>query len=492
MGNSVKRWQSGIDLAFGVRKTWLPRAGFSGKALVFGLGTIAVVTVVLWLSGLFANNRTVVTALAVEGRVEPVAEGPAVVRPQEDYPINYPVGGRVARVLVGEGHEVRPDTVVVELDRGDLDLRRELARARLDAAVALAELEIPETTVIPEAERIERDLRLAEARIELKRIEWELNRRRIRAGTNARVGTIYARSGQMVAAGDPAFRLVSRQVLVRMEAEQDVASLVRPGQDATVRLEGYAAHTFAARVVAVAEEVDAATGLRAVFLALTGDHPRPPPGNRGTVRIDLGAGAGGLRTVVPRRALRDFRWVDVVENGRWVRREVSPGRIDARRAEILRGIEPGDEVILEGQSRLREGDRIDARRIDDWAAGESKGAATPAEESGGDWRAAVGKVREMTNGWLFSEWLGVFRPEGNDRFRHPNWGLVEAEVLPDGRLLFTLPAVGALAVDPSEFPEMTRRSDGARLRYEPGSQNPMLFFNLEAQRWEKFDPVAVE
>ncbi len=335
------------------------RTGRLGRLLA--VTAVAAAAGALWLFSGFSSGQPVRTALTVEGRVEPIVEGPAVVRPLEDYPINYPVGGRVARVAVAEGAMVRPETVVVELDSGDLPLRREEAAARLDAARALAVVGLSGSRD-PEVERIERSLRLAEAEIGLRRIDWELDRRRIRAGAAAVVGTVYAREGQLVSPGEPAFRLVSPRVVLRMEVGSGGAALVAPGQPVSVRIEGYGETRFKARVAAIAGEVDPGDGTRAVFLRFGDDTPTLPPGTRGSARIRVPAEEGS-RVLVPRRALRDRHWVWVVEKGRLVRRNVATGRMDADRAEVILGVSPGEEVVLESRSRLREGARVDPRRV---------------------------------------------------------------------------------------------------------------------------------
>ncbi len=126
------------------------------------------------------------------------------------------------------------------------------------------------------------------------------------------------------------------------------------------------------------------------------------------------------------------------------------------------------------------------RHGDDWFVAGIDGTVWRWRTAGREWLERIGPTREMTNGWLYSEWLGVFRPEGAGRFRHPAWGVVDVAPAAEGRLLFRLPGIGELEVDPEQFPVMRRRTDGARLRYEPESRNPLLFYNLEEKRWEKF------
>ena len=79
------------------------------------------------------------------------------------------------------------------------------------------------------------------------------------------------------------------------------------------------------------------------------------PGITGEVNIVVDARDNAI--IIPRRALFG-RSVFVVNNGRVEMRTVEVGFTSLNSVEIIRGIEPGEAVVVEGLELFRAGDRV--------------------------------------------------------------------------------------------------------------------------------------
>ncbi len=140
--------------------------------------------------------------------------------------------------------------------------------------------------------------------------------------------------------------------------EADVAN-VKPGMKATVSLDSLPGRSFSTTVERIgAASVVTPTGGTAfpVVLRLVGAKGTVLLGMNGTAEIVVESLADVLS--VPVEAVLDdagASYVYVVRNGRAVRVDVETGRLTETRAEIVRGLKAGDEVIVTGLSSLKDG-----------------------------------------------------------------------------------------------------------------------------------------
>jgi membrane fusion protein, copper/silver efflux system len=165
------------------------------------------------------------------------------------------------------------------------------------------------------------------------------------AGT---VTEVIARPGMIPTAGDPLVRVADLSELVvyaRVGAAE--AALIRQGQDA--RVPGTPAQ---GQVRRIALQADPETRLVEVQVGF------PPgagliPGTLATVQIQVASSENAVR--VPRAAVRDgYVWV-VNGEGRAARRSVEVGLQSREHSEILRGLQSGERVVVDGASLLSEG-----------------------------------------------------------------------------------------------------------------------------------------
>ena len=160
-------------------------------------------------------------------------------------------------------------------------------------------------------------------------------------------------------------------------SELEVAKL-REGAEVTIRVDAFGDEAFMGKIAAISQEVDRLTRTVGVRVELANPDHRLKAGMSGVIDVELGT----VETVaVPRIALvnrrgRDAR-VFVLRGDTVEERHV---KVNPRFTEYLpveEGLEAGEVVVVWGQSRLRDGDRV---RVDDSPPPSTEVASSPAGE----------------------------------------------------------------------------------------------------------------
>lgn len=346
-----------------------------------------------------------------------VALSGSVVSPENPSVASFLVAGRVLRVGPREGDALRKGQVLAVVDPADYELGVDAAVAQVQAARAVMEkAEAPARPEVLEQARVgfERareeharmkqlfeakslapnDYEKCRALYESARQQYELARaggqkedraqaRAVweQAATGERVarkrladatllspldGYVAARLvevGDMAAPGRPAFQIVRLDpVEISVGVPEKDIALVRVGQKASVRIPALPGETFAGtvRVMNVAAEPASRTFMVRIAVA----NPRH------VLRLGMIAEVeiAGDRTVkvmsVPGEAVvRDAHgamnvYVYFADKGRVYARRVETGTVYGTEVEVKSGLEGTEAVVVAGQHKLREGDRV--------------------------------------------------------------------------------------------------------------------------------------
>jgi HlyD family secretion protein len=339
-----------------------------------------------------AAEREVVERAIVTGTLVPRDE--IMVAPEIE-------GLRITEVLVEEGDIVAKGQVMARLSR-DL-LEAQLAQntattARADAAISQAQSNIvqAEAAQVEFTQALERARALmksgnsteaqleqrvsaargAEGRLAASRdalqmahaerrsaqaqrqeLEVRLDRTQIKAPEAGIVSRKNARIGATASAvGDPLFRIIAKGE-IELEGEVTETQLVRIQQGATAQVSMVADRVVDGRVRIVSPEVDRATRLGRVRIALPRDGSlRIGAFARGTVEIARRTGVAVPLSAV----IYDAKGatVQVVVNGRVEARRVRPGLSAEGFVQIEEGVRAGDFVVTRAGSFLRDGDTV--------------------------------------------------------------------------------------------------------------------------------------
>jgi HlyD family secretion protein len=164
------------------------------------------------------------------------------------------------------------------------------------------------------------------------------------------------------------------RVLLEIAADGDTELVFHPderhlawlnvGQPAKVAADAFPQQVFDAQVSYIAPSIDPQRGSVEVRLAVSSPPPFLKPDM--TVSIDLTVAAKSKVLTVPSTAVRasasSTPWVQVVENGRVVRRDVELGIRGEGTIEIESGLDEGAVVIVPDGRQLAPGTRVRVRR----------------------------------------------------------------------------------------------------------------------------------
>ena len=254
--------------------------------------------------------------------------------------------------------------------QAEVDAAREQLRLRIADTRALAEAEagvrLAEAAIASaEARREEAALRLA--RVEVRSLaDGVVMTRLVEPGSKVMLGMDHPRSAQVVRLYDP------KRLQVRVDIPLVDAATVQLGQPAEVIVDVLPNRVFAGRVTRIVHEADVQKNTLQVKVAIASPSPEIKPEMLARARFFSMPGAAGTagetgtaeRMFVPRSALfeaedRSFVWLaDQVE--KVARRTgVTPGQtvIDDW-VMIAEGLRPGDRVIVDAPTDLRDGQRL--------------------------------------------------------------------------------------------------------------------------------------
>ena len=135
---------------------------------------------------------------------------------------------------------------------------------------------------------------------------------------------------------------------------------LKPGLEASLSVEALGEQTFSGRITKVYPTVDATTHTVGVEIEVANKDQRLRPGMY--ARLDLDFGVRQALTIsdkaIVRQAGSGIRYVYVLKEGKAVYREVELGELQDGRYEALRGIEPGEQLIISAPSRLKNGTAV--------------------------------------------------------------------------------------------------------------------------------------
>lgn len=177
------------------------------------------------------------------------------------------------------------------------------------------------------------------------------------------VGTVtkvYVRQGDMAAIKAPLLEMADLSSLVVRCAVPEVNSAeVRAGMKAQVTLDAAPGEVFQGEVARVYPELDPRMRTRTIELSLQ-DNGKMAPGMFGRARILLetvpDAVSVPVQAVISTPAGQQVAFVAV--EGKALQRKVETGLEAGGRVQIISGLKPGEQVIVSGQEKLKDGAEV--------------------------------------------------------------------------------------------------------------------------------------
>ncbi len=305
-----------------------------------------------------AQLDTVMDAILATGEIEAVQS--IDLRPE--------VEGRLVDILVREGTEAQQGTPLFKVD--DAELRAQVARLEAERDLAEQALrrakELLERNASSEAdlEQAEANARSARAQLELQQVRLE--RTLVRAPFSGIMGERFVSLGDYVTSST---RLTTLQTVDPQRASFQVperyADRLGVGQQVTFRVAAVANREFSGTVDFV-DPIVRLPGRTIIVKARVRNRQRSlKPGMFIEARLTTDVRPDAV--VVPEDAILPLQGADyvwVVQDGQATRRQVSLGVRTTGFVEIRSGVEVGEQVVVGGLERLREGAPVAAILVD--------------------------------------------------------------------------------------------------------------------------------
>lgn len=211
-----------------------------------------------------------------------------------------------------------------------------------------------------ETERIERDRGLESLRGALTKLESQMKNSEIRSPIDGLLTGIKAIDSELVSEGNELFTVSSRKNFVRGEVNEEDVGEVKIGMSATLQVYAFRSQQFTAKVSAVLPAADPDTQRYTVMLDLENPPENLLAGMTGEMNIITGRHENAL--LAPTRGLLVDQAL-VVQNGVVQARTVKIGYRTLDNAEVLDGLNEGEQVIVADQDRFRPGQPARQRTV---------------------------------------------------------------------------------------------------------------------------------
>jgi RND family efflux transporter MFP subunit len=368
----------------------------------------------LWLKLIVALAALAAVALGVQAYLRPTAKvekvidgdavdakpGSVVVKEAYTMQMKSAIGGRVLSkdYHLETGKAVKEGDILVRLDTSDIEIEIEQVQNELNAVKAriavgsasqfaletaqsdflnterlfkLGQVSDSDYQIKRRAvETVKQQLALEKVRDQedlatdentLKSKRHMVEKMTITAPLDGVISYIYAHPGDLIDTGSPIVSLITQSRLVEAKISEEDFANIRPGQKATVIFLPYGDWNWNGTVQKILPTADPETQRHLVDLDITDIPPEKLiPGITGEVTIEVGR--RHANAIIPRRALINEN-VYVVKGGRVELRPVKKGYVWLTGAEILEGLEPGEQVIVEDLDSFRDGDSVRVQEL---------------------------------------------------------------------------------------------------------------------------------
>jgi membrane fusion protein (multidrug efflux system) len=302
------------------------------------------------------------TALPSRADILATYEATTTIASDADAPVVAKVGGEVVKLLVEEGDRVLRGQVLAELDGERLRLEMLSAKANLDQVRGEYEryTDLAARGLVSEAmfESLKYDAEALEATYELARLNFEYSR--IRAPIDGVVSSREIKLGQSIAQSDVAFRITdTSELLAYLQIPQAELGKFAAGQAATLTVDAMPDTRFTATIARISPTIDMRNGTFRATAFIDNRSGELAPGMFARFSVAYDEHVDAL--VIPRAALieeDDQTSVYVVAAGAVSRRTIEVGIHSGKLVEVIGGLDADEEVVVVGQSSLRDGSKV--------------------------------------------------------------------------------------------------------------------------------------
>jgi len=316
------------------------------------------------------------------GDIYAVYSGTAPIEAFADAQVIAKVGGEVRAIYVEEGDDVVAGQVLLRLDGDRLRFEAQQAEANLLKLQRdfQRNVDLKDRSLISagDFEKIQYEMEALQATASLAKLE--LSYTEIRAPIDGVVSQRYVKVGNTIEVNAPTFQITSLEPLVSyLHVPEREYRRIEPGQTAAIAVDALKGIRFEGTVARVSPVVDPLTGTFKITIEVTDLSRNLKPGMFGRISIVYDKHDDALQ--IPRNAIIQEAGepaVFVVDGDTAHRRAISTGYVQGSQVEILDGLADGEQLVLVGQTGLKDGSKVSVINGDD--AGVNAASNLPAPE----------------------------------------------------------------------------------------------------------------
>ena len=321
-------------------------------------------------------------ATAREGSVVVNLEAIGNARANEAVTVMSDVMGIIEQIHFDEGEVVEQGAVLVSFDSSILDAQVSVRRAEIE--VRKAELEnarqlferakrLLETQNVAASryDELAANLKAAQAAVksaqaELAAIRARLAKRQVMAPFSGRLGIRDVSAGRLIEPGDPIVTLDDISI-IKLDFQVPERSLAQleVGQEITSTTDAYLGRVFFGIVQSIDSRVDPVT--RAVTVRAKIENPDEALKPGMFLLVELGVATRHRAVLIPEEAVVSNgteRYVFVVTDGAIRQSPVTLGERLPGEVEVLEGVGAGEQVVVGGVQKVRDGAAVAVRQTD--------------------------------------------------------------------------------------------------------------------------------
>ncbi|QCR21773.1 efflux RND transporter periplasmic adaptor subunit [Pontibacter sp. SGAir0037] len=294
------------------------------------------------------------------------------------------VAGYITNIFVQDGQEVKKGQRLYEIDRNKYQASYQQAQANLQSAqanLARAQKDLERYERLAEREAIARqqvdyartDVQTAQAQVaaaqaQVRNVSTDLEYSVINAPFNGTIGISQVRIGAQVSPGQPVLNTISSTDPVAVDFvinEQEISRFqnLRQGQQPdslfTIRLTNGTTYPQPGKLIAIDRAIGRQTGTVTVRVQFPNQQRQLVPGM--TVNVNVLNQDIGSQPVIPYRAvteqLGEF-YVYTIQADSVVQQNVQLGTRFGASIVVREGLKEGDQIVVEGMQRLRQGAKV--------------------------------------------------------------------------------------------------------------------------------------
>ena len=288
---------------------------------------------------------------------------PAVIESFEDLTVKSEVSGQVVKILAEEGEYVKKGQILVQLDERDYQLRLESVEANYDLALLdynrMSELAEKKIAAVSDLDKINAQLKGLKSQLNETRLALE--RTKIKAPISGRLNEIEAKVGDWMGVDNPVAQILqigSVKVTVGIP-ESDVSS-VFDLKEADITIEALGNRVVKGKKIFLSRSPGTMARLYNLELVVPNPDGRILPGMFARVEIVKQTFEDAI--IIPLYSIitqHNEKFVYIEKNGKAEKRKVVLGLLSNAEIQILKGLEPGDHLIVDGHRSLDSGQDVD-------------------------------------------------------------------------------------------------------------------------------------